>query len=210
VNSRTEISLINLLDVTIKNIPEIYSKYANDLISFELWVTNFLAKSNPGLGRSGAVCPYIQYAKEKSFFKVGIFEENHPSKSEVLGLIAQLKDLFINMPPTDDKDSRFKTITILFPNLTNGEVTEIIDGVQLTLKPEFVKQGLMIGQFHENCQQPGLRNANFRPLQSPIPLLAIRNMVETDWPFLEGDEILEHAYKAHFGQINFGAKKILD
>src|SRR5206468_1894821 len=44
--------------------------------------------------------------------------------------------------------------------------------------------GLMLGQFHMKNEEPGLHNVNFRPLQSPIPLLAVRFMVMADLPFL--------------------------
>ena len=46
--------------------------------------------------------------------------------------------------------------------------------------------GLMIGQFYPGCDEAGIRNPDFRPLQSPIPLLAIRHMVNSDFPFLAG------------------------
>ena len=42
----------------------------------------------------------------------------------------------------------------------------------------------MLGEFHNRTESPGLHNPNFRPLRSPIPLLAIRYMVEVDLPFL--------------------------
>jgi len=44
----------------------------------------------------------------------------------------------------------------------------------------------MVGQFYEGCAESGLWNDSFQPLQSPIPLLAIRNMVPSDFLFLHG------------------------
>ncbi|MES2426011.1 MAG: hypothetical protein V4560_03525 [Bacteroidota bacterium] len=207
INPAADISLFNIGDIIFNNIPLIYNPYKKQLDGFSNWVNEFLVKPNPGLGRTGAVCPYIQYSKEQHFFKVGIYTEPHPSQDHIIDLIRNMKELFIEMLPVDDKDKRFKAITILFPNLEGDEVTHIIDDVQLKLKPEFVNLGLMIGQFHEHCEQAGLRNADFRPLQSPVPLLAIRFMVETDWPFLAGDPVLEEAYYKNFGSVNFGRKK---
>jgi len=207
INSASDISLFNVGDVVFNNIPPAYNAYKQHLLGFGNWVNEFLAKPNPGLGRTGAVCPYIQYSKEQQFFKVGVYAEPHPEQDHIVDMIRGLKDRFIEMLPLDEKDKRFKAIAILFPNLEGDEVVKIIDEVQLKLKPEFVHLGLMIGQFHENCQQPGLRNAEFKPLQSPVPLLAIRFMVETDWPFLAGDPILEEAYYNNFGTVNFGKKK---
>ena len=207
INPASDISLFNVGDVVFNNIPPAYNNYKKHLLGFGNWVNEFLAKPNPGLGRTGAVCPYIQYSKEQLFFKVGVYTEPHPEQDHIVDMIRNLKDRFIEMLPLDEKDKRFKAIAILFPNLEEDEVVKIIDEVQLKLKPEFVHLGLMIGQFHENCQHPGLRNAEFKPLQSPVPLLAIRFMVETDWPFLAGDPILEEAYYNNFGTVNFGKKK---
>lgn len=201
-----DILLFNLIDVLHNNIPSTYAHHTIHLTKVSHWVTDFLAKSNAGLGRTGAVCPYVQYSNEHKFFKIGVFEHLAPKQHVIIDLIRELKNLFIAMEPVNEKEKKFKAITILFPNLKNDEIPDIIDGVQLLLKPEFVQQGLMIGQFYENCQQGGLRNADFRPLQSPVPLIAIRHMVETDWPFLAGDPLLEKAYETNFGKINFGIK----
>jgi hypothetical protein len=56
--------------------------------------------------------------------------------------------------------------------------------VQQLLKKDFVEKGLMLGEFHASNESPGLRNAEFRPLRSPIPMLAMRHMVDSDLPFL--------------------------
>ena len=204
--SETNFPLFDLIDIMHNNIPSAYAHYTKHLTKVSYWVNDFLAKSNAGLGRTGAVCPYVQYSNEHKFFKVGIFENLAPKQQVVIDIIRTLKDIFVTMEPVSEKEKKFKAITILFPNLKNDEIPNIIDGVQLLLKPEFVQQGLMIGQFYENCQQGGLRNADFRPLQSPVPLIAVRYMVETDWPFLAGDPLLEKAYERNFGKINFGAK----
>jgi len=72
--------------------------------------------------------------------------------------------------------------------------------VQQELKPEFVAKGIMIGQFHPYCLESGLWNQNFRPLQAPVPLLAIRYMVLTDFPFLRKDERFISSYVKIFGE----------
>jgi hypothetical protein len=37
---------------------------------------------------------------------------------------------------------------------------------------------------YPRCEQSGLWNEEFRPLRAPVPLLAIRQMVSSDLPFL--------------------------
>ena len=59
---------------------------------------------------------------------------------------------------------------------------------------------LMLGQFHPlPPAEPGLWNADFRPLRSPVPLLAIRHMVPTDLPFLTSDRRFVESYREVFG-----------
>ena len=72
----------------------------------------------------------------------------------------------------------------MFPGISDADAPAFIDAVQARLKPQFVADGLMLGQFHALNNEPGLHNQEFRPLRSPIPLLAIRFMVDSDLPFL--------------------------
>ena len=88
---------------------------------------------------------------------------------------------FHRMQPTAGDGVLFKTILVLFPGVT--DYTKI-DKAQQVLKEKSVPNGLMIGQFYPGCAAPGIRNSGFKPLQSPIPLLAIRHMVGSDLPFL--------------------------
>jgi hypothetical protein len=71
-----------------------------------------------------------------------------------------------------------------YPCIATDEAAQYINGLQQKLKPSFVEAGLMIGEFHQKNDAPGLHNPDFRPLQSPIPMLAIRYMHESDLPFL--------------------------
>ncbi len=79
----------------------------------------------------------------------------------------------------------YKAILLIFPDISGLlEQTALVDRIQQQLKPFFVEEGLMIGEFHEHNESPGLHNPDFRPLRSPIPMLAIRFMTEPDLPFL--------------------------
>ncbi|EEA04230.1 conserved hypothetical protein [Burkholderia sp. H160] len=79
-----------------------------------------------------------------------------------------------------------------------GDASGAIEFVQKQLKPMFVERHLMIGQFFPDCAEPGLHNRAFRPLQTPVPLLAIRHMVLSDIAFLYGNERYMTAYLENF------------
>jgi hypothetical protein len=100
--------------------------------------------------------------------------------------IEYYRDLFLELEPTTGPVSTLKAILILFPDVTHAKASVDMEALQKRLKPDFVKKGLMIGQFYEGCAESGLWNDSFQPLQSPIPLLAIRNMVPSDFLFLHG------------------------
>jgi hypothetical protein len=67
------------------------------------------------------------------------------------------------------------------------------------VKADYVSRGLMIGEFYDGPPaKAGLWNQDFRPLRSPVPLLAIRRMVRTGFPFLRDDRDFVAACLANF------------
>ena len=118
---------------------------------------------------------------------------------EVGRAVHHYRNLFLALEPKTGPASMLKTILILFPDVTHTNASVHIEALQKKLKPEFVKN--MIGQFYEGCPEGGLWNNNFRPLQSPLPLLAIRNMVPSDFPFLHGKRESEGMLVSYLNQF---------
>ena len=145
------------------------------------WATNYLAAPHPELGRDGSVCPFTATSISKAMFWVGCVDSSDLTAEEIEITAAGMVNEFRRLPPTTGPDTLLKTILILFPAVTDYSM---IDEVQRRLKGEYVAKGLMLGQFHPGCEEPGIRNASFRPLRSPVALLAIRHMVNSDFPFL--------------------------
>lgn len=160
------------------------------------WVRDFLCKPHHQLGRGGNVCPYTAPAMKRYALWFTAITEPNISKEDLLATVNFYREWFLELEPTEKDLAIFKSIIIAFPNVKRAEAPEFIDATQASLKVDFVKNGLMLGQFHESCPEPGLHNSKFRPLQSPVPLLAIRNMVRTDIPFLAHDEeLMKHYYR---------------
>ena len=104
------------------------------------------------------------------------------SAAELAFAIRPYRDWFLQLAPRADPDAAFTTIINAFPQLTDYA---IVDETQRALQRLFVRDGLMVGEFHDGPpDKPGLWNPDWRPLRSPVPLLAIRHMVVTDLPFL--------------------------
>lgn len=161
------------------------------------WIEEFLAKPNeqlvapnrkaeknvPSANRS--VCPFIPGALKRNTIFLAVESVEKPTLDAVEKKLEVLKTDFLNMQPTSGRESMFKTTIITFPNLNPQLAPEIIDEVQRKAKKSFVKDGLMIGEFHELNNTPGLWNPEFMPLRTPVPALAVRYMVDNDLLFLK-------------------------
>jgi hypothetical protein len=155
------------------------------------WIEHFLCVANTELGRLGDVCPFAKMAMIRRTIE---FYRNHSqSVSSFSSDIELHMEEFLKSGATSD----IYCCRIVVPDSLN-EASSAIEYVQKQLKPAFVERHLMVGQFFPDCQEPGLRNKAFRPLQTPVPLIAIRNMVPTDIAFLYGNEKYVATYMEKF------------
>lgn len=148
------------------------------------WVESYLARPHPDLGRPGPVCPFVPHALEMGTLWMRIERPDDVSIGSVARTIQRYATLFHKLPPYDVEAALFKTVVVIFPEIDAQQAGSLIDGAQKNLKPLFVKEGLMIGEFHMENNSPGLHNESLRPLRSPYPMLAVRHMVPSDLPFL--------------------------
>lgn len=148
------------------------------------WVWGFLAKPHPELGRQGAVCPYVEQSMNTEKIWLTIIDSPVLCQKEIEDVVMRYRDVFLKLEPTRGRETINKAMMMIFPHVPMEKAPELIDGVQAHLKPHYTKMGLMLGEFHRYNQTPGLRNEQFFPLRSPVPMLVIRYMVESDLPFL--------------------------
>jgi hypothetical protein len=150
------------------------------------WIREFLARPHPRLGRAGSVCPFVPIALGLDTIWMAEVGEATPSFENISAIITDYRNVFLETEPKNGPEAINKAFLVVFSSLTasGADGAAIIDKVQASLKRYFVEMGLMLGEFHAANESPGLRNPDFRPLRSPIPMLAIRHMVESDLPFL--------------------------
>jgi hypothetical protein len=189
------------LSVTLSTLagpaPPAVSEWEFDTVKH--WAENWLSKSHPNLGRTGAVCPYSGTSIKKNLFRVAFVRGNNLDHDKMVGLLEEIAAAFPILPPADGPESIYKAVVVVLP-----EVTEFgqIDAVQAECKTTFVERGLMVGQFYPGHQQGGLRNPYFKALDGPFAMLAVRHMVVTDYPFLCENEKWMDAYVARFAPDN--------
>ncbi|MFI2611188.1 DUF6875 domain-containing protein [Kitasatospora sp. NPDC018619] len=161
------------------------------------WARAFLTAAHPDLGRSGPVCPYTQPSLRRGLFHIAVADAS--PEGDLPALVAELRAHYDALLAALDEESDRELLTVLLvlPQLDRADST-VLDELQRKAKDEFVEQGLMIGQFHPVCEEPGLWNRSFRPLRAPVPLLAVRKLLVFDLPFLCGDETHLDHYLARF------------
>lgn len=171
------------------------------------WLKSFLARPHPHLGRPGPVCPFVPKAMKLNCIRLRVIRSHNLVQQQVVDIVLPYLKTFLELEPTQpEEDALNKAILLLFPDISHEDAPQLIDSVQKQLKPLFVDSGLMLGEFHKRNQTPGLHNPHFRPLRSPIPMLAIRFMVESDLPFLQSADDLKtrvrylEAYLKRFAQ----------
>lgn len=164
------------------------------------WTRSFLSSNHPQLGRDGPVCPFTKPSIGKDLFWLTVYRESSLSMERLRLAIMKYRDWFLELEPVDGFESQYKTILVLIPDF--GELLPLtdLDAIQRSLKSEFVNEGLMIGQFYETCEEQGVWNPDFRPLRSTVPMLVIRRMVHSDFPFMKGNQEYVNSYLRIFGE----------
>src|ERR1700694_3333445 len=149
--------------------PELLSVY----LSIAQWIRSYLRRPRPDLDRSGDVCPFTTQAFRLDTIRIGVSRARSSDTATIKRCVRHCFRQFALMPCPPSM-RHFRTIIVGFPGLDDA------DGL------ERLKRGhnrLMIARFHAASDDRGLWNPEFRPLRSPIPLLAIRQLVKEDAPF---------------------------
>jgi SAM-dependent methyltransferase len=155
------------------------------------WIGTFLCAPHAELGRAGDVCPFAKTALTKravEFFRTAC--------TDAKSLEEDMRQHLLEFEQGDRTD--IYRCRLIVPTRMDDPASAV-QSVQRALKPWFVERHLMIGQFYQDCDEPGLWNKDFRPLRTPVPLLAIRNMVPTDVAFLYHDASYLRSYLDKFG-----------
>ena len=161
------------------------------------WVTSYLMRAHPDLGRAGDVCPFTAQASRLDTIRIGVCGASGSEVARIAGVMrACCREL--QSIPCPATLRHFRTVIVGFPNIRDQAGLAGLKAAQTQLKLHTLMRGLMIGRFYETSDDPGLWNPEFRPLRSPIPLLAIRHLVENDAPFVIAHPMLVPSYIARF------------
>ena len=198
--TRNDLFLVEPTEVTAASPPARIAEVIGPLKQIVDWARSYLCEAHPELGREGPVCPYVQASMRKRSFFLTVQRGREHTPADVERTVKDLRDWFLQLEPSRGPQRIYKTILCLFPDLAKTDVPILIDQVQDRLKAEYVPLGVMVGEFHDGPpDKAGLWNPDFRPLAAPVPMLVIRYMVSTDFPFLANDPTFMKHYLDLFG-----------
>lgn len=161
------------------------------------WTETYLMAGHKDLGRTGAVCPFTKQAAKIDTVRLGICEA-HPDDEEsafstVRAAFAELEKI-----PCKPGMEHFRTVIYGFPNCASEAGIAMLRRVQKRNKFYSLSRFRMIGFMHAANEAPGLWNPDFRPLRAPMPVLAVRHLVEQDAPFAARHPLLMLPYLLKF------------
>ncbi len=184
--------------VALRSLDEITAiEASDDARVLADWVRHYLMRPHPDLGRTGHVCPFTAKAVRLALLRIGISSSGPADRHHILQTMQDAMQVFHAMPCT--RATRvFRTVIVGFPNCAGADGIAALQAVQNAMRHHSVVRGKMLGLFEPDSQLTGLINPDFRPLRSPLPVLAIRTLVEQDAPFVARNPLLAPVYLLKF------------
>jgi hypothetical protein len=167
------------------------------LIGVAQWMRAYLTNAHPEFDRLGDVCPFADKAARADVFRIAVSEAR---ASDLLTIRRQMLDAFaaFDAIPYPRGMANFRSVIVAFPHCADAEGIAGLAAVRKSLRQLSFAKARMVGVFHQSAEAPCLWSAAFRPLRSPIPLMAIRALVENDAAFVMRHPLLAPAYLRSF------------
>ena len=163
------------------------------------FVSRHLTGRHPDLGRAGPICPFARQGSATGGIRFADCDARSDEEARIGEIMAQVRDDFLSWGKSSGIPPMLRAFVVTFSALNGSKDAAMIERVQRRLKPEYVETGLMIGQFFPGCDEGGIHNPEFRPLDAPVISLAVRFMALADAPFMLGDARFRAAYVAQHG-----------
>jgi hypothetical protein len=165
------------------------------------WIKAFVVKPHKDLGRAGTVCPFVPGSLERKVLWLAPEHVADRGGPDVIELVSGYKRLFLETQPTGGDDADYKVIVVVFTGLPADRARGVFDDVLQRLAiPSYADDGVLFGPYYEGNEATAIYNSSFRPFQSPVPFLFVRQGVISDWKFfLDNDELL-NLWARRFGE----------
>ncbi len=176
-------------------------KELNALQAVANWIETFVAKPHKDLGRAGPVCPFVPRADELKTLWLAPERIADLSVPDTVQLISVYQKLFLAAQPVDGDDAIYKSIVVVFTDLSADRAKDLFDEILQHLGvPSYAEAGLVLGGFYETNEGSALYNPSFRPFTAPVPFLLIRPAVISDWKFFLENENRLNLWARRYGE----------
>ncbi len=165
------------------------------------WIKTFVVRPHEDLGRAGPVCPFVPGGLERKTLWLAPEQFADRGVPHVVELMNGYKSLFLDAEPTDGDDVNYKVIVVVFTDLSADRAQGVFDDVlQQLAVPSYAEDGISFGPFYEGNEGTAIYNSRFRPFQSPVPFLFVRQGVVSDWKFFLDDEDWLNRWAGRYGE----------
>ena len=163
------------------------------------WIKTFVARPHKDLGRAGTVCPFVPGSLERKVLWLAPEQIAGRGEPDVVELVSGYKRLFLETQPTGGDDAGYKVIVVVFTDLPADRAQGVFaDVLQHLAVPSYASDGILFGPYYEGNEGTAVYNSRFRPFQSPVPFLFVRQGVISDWKFfLDNQEWLNLWARRH-------------
>ena len=165
------------------------------------WIKTFIVRPHDDLGRDGPVCPFVPVALELKTLWLAPEHVGGRAVTDVVDLVSGYQRLFLDALPMDGDEATYKSIVVVFTDLSADRAKEFFDDVLHDLAvPSYADDGFVMGGFYESNEGTAIYNSSFRPFTSPVPSLLIRQAVISDWKFFLDDEDWLNLWAHRYGE----------
>ncbi|KUO06369.1 DUF6875 domain-containing protein [Streptomyces sp. DSM 15324] len=169
------------------------------LDSVDEWLDSYITQPHEQLGRSGAVCPFVMPARRADAVETVVRLVGPAASLSLLKEIIRCGLDEFEQFDWQTSNAALRALLIVLPDLPH-EAFGMLDEAHAQVKTETVERGLMIGQFHPECDEPAARNPAFMVSRSPVPLVAVRAIAVHDILFLGERADWFAQYHRRFGE----------
>jgi hypothetical protein len=153
------------------------------------WIRSFIVRPHEDLGREGTVCPFVPGSLERQTLWLAPEHVADRDAREVVELMSGYKRLLLDADRTGGEDADYKVIVVVFTDLPADRAQGLFDDVlQHLAVPSYAEDGILFGPYYKGNEGTAIYNSSFRPFQSPVPFMFVRNGVVGDWKFFLDDD----------------------
>jgi hypothetical protein len=165
------------------------------------WIETFVVEPHEDLGRAGTVCPFVPVSLERKVLWLAAEPIADGREPDVVELVNGYKRLFLETQPIGGDDAAYKVIVVVFTDLPANRAQGVFDDVLERLAvPSYADDGILFGPYYDGNKATAIYNSKFRPFQSPVPFLFVRQGVVSDWKFFLDNEELLNLWARRFGE----------